>query len=152
VTSLSLYLLQGILSRLVRSLPESPLLCSTRFIQDEPVVSVTPSTSVLVGGNVVGEFHDICCGGARTDLASRRQEFKIRLRDGNLFTLAKRTHSTGKAVGCWQFLKQLRQRSLRKLRSIKPRSVNGKSWIEAKEADLVRDAAKSLDAEPSPSG
>jgi hypothetical protein len=34
----------------------------------------------------------------------------------------------------------------------KPRSVNGKSWIEAKEADLVRDAAKSLDAEPSPSG
>jgi hypothetical protein len=37
-------------------------------------------------------------------------------------------------------------------RFYKPRSVNGKSWIEAKEADLVRDAAKSLDAEPSPSG
>jgi hypothetical protein len=35
---------------------------------------------------------------------------------------------------------------------IKPRSVNGKSWIGVKEADLVRDATKSLDAEPSPSG
>ena len=34
----------------------------------------------------------------------------------------------------------------------KPRSVNGKSWIEVKEADLVRDAAKSLDAERSPGG
>ena len=33
-----------------------------------------------------------------------------------------------------------------------PRSVIGKSWIEAKEADLVRDAAKSLDAEASPGG
>jgi DNA-binding LacI/PurR family transcriptional regulator len=35
---------------------------------------------------------------------------------------------------------------------LRHRSVNGKSWIEAKEADLVRDAAKSLDAERSPSG
>jgi transposase-like protein len=35
---------------------------------------------------------------------------------------------------------------------VKPRSVNGKSWIGVKEADLVRDATKSLDAEPSPSG
>ena len=35
---------------------------------------------------------------------------------------------------------------------VKPRSVNRKSWIGVKEADLVRDAAKSLDAEPSPSG
>ena len=34
----------------------------------------------------------------------------------------------------------------------KPRSVNGKSWIGVKEVDLVRDAAKSLDAEASPSG
>ena len=33
-----------------------------------------------------------------------------------------------------------------------PRSVNGKSWIGVKEVDLVRDAAKSLDAEASPSG
>jgi hypothetical protein len=44
------------------------------------------------------------------------------------------------------------QDNLRSLRLTYPRSVNGKSWIEAKEADLVRDAAKSLDAEPSPSG
>jgi|HubBroStandDraft_3_1064219.scaffolds.fasta_scaffold842029_1 hypothetical protein len=33
-----------------------------------------------------------------------------------------------------------------------PRSVNGKSWIGVKEVDLVRDAAKSLDAEASPGG
>lgn len=38
------------------------------------------------------------------------------------------------------------------LGTTKPRSVNGKSWIGVKEVDLVRDAAKSLDAEASPSG
>jgi len=31
-------------------------------------VSVTPSTSVRVCGNVVGEIHDIYSGGARRDL------------------------------------------------------------------------------------
>ena len=35
---------------------------------------------------------------------------------------------------------------------LNPRSVNGKSWIGVKEVDLVRDAAKSLDAKASPSG
>src|SRR6266404_8276613 len=35
-------------------------------------VSVTPSTSVRVGGNVVGEFHDICSGGAGRNLESGR--------------------------------------------------------------------------------
>ena len=35
-------------------------------------VSVTPSTSVRVGGNVVGKFHDICSGGAGKNLESGR--------------------------------------------------------------------------------
>ena len=34
------------------------------------MVSVTPSTSVRVGGNVVGEFHDICCGGSWANFKS----------------------------------------------------------------------------------
>lgn len=35
-------------------------------------VSVTPSTTVRVGGNVVGGLHDICVGGERTNLESGR--------------------------------------------------------------------------------
>src|ERR1700719_4215079 len=35
-------------------------------------VSVTPSTTVRGGGNVVGEFHDICGGGGWTNLKSGR--------------------------------------------------------------------------------
>src|SRR5580704_12550052 len=35
-------------------------------------VSVTPSTTVRAGGNVVGEFHDICWGGGWTNLKSGR--------------------------------------------------------------------------------
>jgi hypothetical protein len=36
------------------------------------IVSVTPSTTVRLGGNVVGEIHDIWCGGARTNFESGR--------------------------------------------------------------------------------
>src|ERR1700686_4525151 len=35
-------------------------------------LSVTPSTTVRAGENVVGEFHDICCGGGWTNLKSGR--------------------------------------------------------------------------------
>src|SRR5271166_388517 len=35
-------------------------------------VSVTPSTTVRAGGNVVGEFHDICCGGGWTNFKPGR--------------------------------------------------------------------------------
>src|SRR5258708_7132630 len=36
------------------------------------IVSVTPSTTVRAGWNVVEEFHDICCGGGWTNFKSGR--------------------------------------------------------------------------------
>src|SRR5271165_3876538 len=38
----------------------------------QSTVSVTPSTTVRGGGNVVGGLHDICVGGERTNLESGR--------------------------------------------------------------------------------
>jgi hypothetical protein len=44
---------------------------TTRGFHSE--VSVTPSTSVRVSGNVVGEIHDICSGGRREILSQDAQ-------------------------------------------------------------------------------